>query len=572
MASNNTTILDICIEQFQKDNQFDLSGSDAFEVFVAAQLTNFSELSYDDLTSSIVDGGQDGGIDTFLILLDDNPINAEDDIDTDSIKASSTIHLFIIQSKIEKTFKEAALDKLIVSTPIIFDLDREISDLLQRFNEALVERILTFRLIWKMAIAKKAKLKVTFAYACKSNEVEVSAVFEDKQQQLVNVASEKLLGAEVNVELHSAKELFTRYQKSKPTQLVLRCKETPVSMQYQGDQVGYICLVGLNDYFAFLVDDEKNLREEIFESNVRHYQGEVDVNKAIQTTLIEDHANDFWWLNNGITVIASDVRQLSKDLTLDNVQIVNGLQTSYTIGKHYKSDKEDLRSVLVKVVKTTDKETTDKIISATNRQNPVSASVLRATDDLQRSIEVFFENHSYYYDRRKNFYKNQGKPAARIFSIQLAAQAIHAILNHEPAAARSKPTSLIKDNKSYGTIFKDSTPFEAILNSCLIVQIVSSFVRENLSGNDKAIGRNFSFHLALVVVTAAIGNAHYSASDLASVDLTKFDKSLIQKAFRRLVSLIQTYQIANADENIINISKSQKFVDELTSSLRVSPK
>ena len=95
-------------------------------------------------------------------------------------------------------------------------------------------------------------------------------------------------------------------------------------------------------YHSFLIDEDQNLRENIFENNIRHYQGDVDVNQMIQNTLINDYERDFWWLNNGITIIASNVGQFGKSLTLEDVQIVNGLQTSFTIGKYYQpKDKED---------------------------------------------------------------------------------------------------------------------------------------------------------------------------------------------------------------------------------------
>lgn len=77
-------------------------------------------------------------------------------------------------------------------------------------------------------------------------------------------------------------------------------------------------------------------------------------------------------------------------------------------------------------------------------QNPVSPTLLRATGTIQRDIELFFSNNGYYYDRRKNYYKNQGKPATKIFSIQYTAQAIRSIVDDDPHTARARPTSLLK--------------------------------------------------------------------------------------------------------------------------------
>ena len=43
----------------------------------------------------------------------------------------------------------------------------------------------------------------------------------------------------------------------------------------------------------------------IFESNVRDYQGNTDVNEGIAASLGTASSEDFWWLNNGVTVLAT---------------------------------------------------------------------------------------------------------------------------------------------------------------------------------------------------------------------------------------------------------------------------
>jgi hypothetical protein len=40
---------------------------------------------------------------------------------------------------------------------------------------------------------------------------------------------------------------------------------------------------------------------------------------------------DFWWLNNGITILATSATMVGKTLHLEDIQIVNGLQTTETI-------------------------------------------------------------------------------------------------------------------------------------------------------------------------------------------------------------------------------------------------
>lgn len=49
----------------------------------------------------------------------------------------------------------------------------------------------------------------------------------------------------------------------------------------------------------------------------------------------------------------------------------------------------------------------------------------------------------------KNYYKNQHKPRAQIFSINYLAQAIVSIIDSNPVKARSNPTILIKKDEDY---------------------------------------------------------------------------------------------------------------------------
>lgn len=108
----------------------------------------------------------------------------------------------------------------------------------------------------------------------------------------------------------------------------------------------------------------------------------------ILKTLDHHEPIDFWWLNNGITIISTGVIIVGKTMTIQNVQIVNGLQTSECIYRYFSSREiDDDRNVLIKVLTSQDKSICDCIIRATNNQTEVQAASLHATDKIQRDIE-----------------------------------------------------------------------------------------------------------------------------------------------------------------------------------------
>ena len=152
----------------------------------------------------------------------------------------------------------------------------------------------------------------------------------------------------------------------------------------------------LTDFYTFLQDDKSELAERIFDSNVRGYWKSTPVNRKIGETLRNPGAADFWMLNNGITMLAADITNdgYLQEKVVDP-QIVNGLQTSRQIFRYYKTGKElpvnDRRRLLVRIIKTGNKQIRDAVIRATNSQNPMPHEVLRATDDIHWQIETLFK-------------------------------------------------------------------------------------------------------------------------------------------------------------------------------------
>ena len=117
-------------------------------------------------------------------------------------------------------------------------------------------------------------------------------------------------------------------------------------------------------------------------------------------------------MNNGVTLLTEEASLVTnKELILKEPAIVNGLQTSNEIYQYYKRNPGALasenRTVLIRIIVPESEEIRDKIILATNNQTNIPKSSLRANDPIHWQIELFFKGRGMYYDRRKNYYKNQ---------------------------------------------------------------------------------------------------------------------------------------------------------------------
>ena len=131
---------------------------------------------------------------------------------------------------------------------------------------------------------------------------------------------------EVNVDFIDASHLMELINTQARQNFNLPLVENPIAA---GDRKDFVALVNLTHYYSFITDENGSLRKYIFESNVRDYQGHNNVNNEIHNTLSEDTTEDFWWLNNGVTILASDISQTTpRQLLITNPEIVNGLQTS----------------------------------------------------------------------------------------------------------------------------------------------------------------------------------------------------------------------------------------------------
>jgi len=564
---NNKIILNGCIDQFKNQNELTTTDSETFELFSLTQITKDYDLTFETIQDSVVDGAHDGGIDSIITIIDDFVPESFDDFEDIVFSKKTHVKIIITQCKKENSFKESALDKLITSIPELFDLAKSTDALLQRFNSSVVEKGIIAREGWRKCTIAGGKLEIIFNYCANSEIIEINTTFEQKATQLIILCQSIFVGAAVVYNNYSCHELLKLYQIQRNERLQISYKETPLSTSYNDNGIGYVGTVKLANYKFFLTDEEGKIREDLFESNIRHFQGAVDVNTKIKNSIEDISTEDFWWLNNGITIIASNPSLVGTTLSLDNVQIVNGLQTSYSIFLHHNGDHNDTRSVLVKVIINEDKKTIDHIIASTNSQNPVSPSLLRATDDIQRELELFYSNEGYFYDRRKNYYKNQGKPASRIFSIQTTAQIIESLLFNNPHSARSKPTSLIKDDTTYNRIFDQRRNYKVYLNSCLLNKKVIELWTSIEDKDKKNNLTNFKLHISKVVASYIFQKASLTASDIQALELDRVNEEIFSASSEFLLDCIRNYQAENQDANLINMAKTKSFTDYLVAKL-----
>jgi hypothetical protein len=491
-----------------------------FEVFCAEQLLKDFDLSYDEIEAGIVDGEHDGGIDSIYAFVNGELIT--EDFDTSPFKKDVRLELSIIQSKTSANYSEAAIDKLISITRNLLDLSKDLDHLTQ-YNEQVREKIKEFRAAYRSLAARFPHLSITYFLAGKRPNVPIPANFSAKADELADVARGHFENAAVTVEILGAAELMELARRQPKSVFELRCRKS------LSCDDGAIVLSKLSDFDSFLRNDDHTVRKSLFESNVRDFQGATEVNAAIRKTLEDGGTPDFWWLNNGVTILSSRISITGDVASIADPQIVNGLQTSTQIANYFDEPGHtaDDRSVMIKIVSSDDEEVRDKIIKATNSQNAVQPATLRATDKIQRDIEATLKGLGLFYDRRKNYYKNEGKPADRIVSIPLMSQALMSILLGRPDDARARPSSLIKDDKTYLELFSENLPIHIYSFAGVLIKKVESYLktRPTLTASDR---NNLRFYVATYVTWLLAGTVNPTADDISKIDPTEVSSALLE--------------------------------------------
>ncbi|MEZ8967354.1 AIPR family protein [Vibrio breoganii] len=553
MSKNDQILIDQIVKQEHGCNPYFPTEDAFFEFYTSSQLLRNYDLSYDEIEKGVCGTSLDGGADSVYLFVNDDLID-EDSLVAENYKRNAVIELIIIQSKNEKSFGEDAVMKLGRLSKNLLDLEFDHRDYKDRYNQTVLSKFELFKTTYFALLTKKPKLRIKYYYVSKG--IDVHPNVNRQIGDLIDDISAILTEAEVTFDTIGATKLLDIYRKKENEVFSLKLAETPLSSQGKV----FISLVKLKQYFEFITDDDGNIIRNIFEANVRDYQGRSNVNLDIKATLeTENSKEDFWWLNNGVTVLADDVSAPGgKELIVHNPEIVNGLQTSTELYRFFTSPQmhEDDRSLLVRVIVPEDDESRDKIIRATNSQTPIPKASLRATDAIHRDIEDYLKPRGLFYDRRKNFYKNEGKKPADIVSLPFLAQCVMAITMQKPDFARARPSTLLEDNASYDRLYNKTNDVKSYYISALIGKRIETYLKskDDMTTSDR---NNVKFYMAYTVAAFLTTNRFPGFKALSTVD----DKSITEDVIAHSYDIVATLYIELGGGD--KLAKGQDMINKL---------
>lgn len=220
----------------------------------------------------------------------------------------------------------------------------------------------------------------------------------------------------------------------------------------------------------------QNLREQLNSKKSKTY-------KAMENT-INNCPENFWFYNNGITIIADGLKEIEPDekgvskIQLIDFSIVNGAQTTSSLGLYLKEanskgDKKAIENlkkvfVLTRILQVSDEDMQRDIAIYNNTQNPITSRDMVANREEQKKLNAWLLDDDYpqiYVEIRRgakipgNFNK---AIAHRITTNEELAQIAYAAFFEAPFTAKDKKSALFNMdfnqteytlNKTYHDIF-----------------------------------------------------------------------------------------------------------------------
>lgn len=509
MSTNDVVLLGNKVEEIRKETS-DLLPSEQETFFFAQHALKEFSPSHDDLLSGIVDGEHDGGLDGMFVLINGNFIR--DDSSVAGMGRDASVVLRLMQIKNTTGFSESAIDKLIIHLPELLDYDRNEADLSNRYNSKVLEVSRRFLNVVSELSMPNIKFIVEFVSLRASDGPHPNVV--QKSRNLQSSLTDSFSLSECEVDFLDAADVIRATRQLAPSRKSLSLAENPISTE----RGGYVGVVSLPEYWNFISHQDSGLDTAIFDANVRDYELESSVNTDIQQTLdSKDEEIDFWWLNNGVTIVADDMQLRGKTLDLETPQVVNGLQTSYEIykqGSKFEGSLDPRQNVLVKIVAPQQEDAKDRIIRATNSQTTLGTSALRATDSVQRDIEDYLKDEGYFYERRKNHYRNSRVPLDRLISIEQMGQAVISVAVQVPHVARGEMLKIF-DNETYELAFNSKMDLSLYLKSIQIYRHCEAYLRNNETTRGEV--DNFVYHLSTIVAVALTRKTKPTIKDIANI-------------------------------------------------------
>lgn len=291
----------------------------------------------------------------------------------------------------------------------------------------------------------------------------------------------------------------------------------------------------------------------LLERNIRRYLGlhANRVNSAIHDTLVaDDKRADFYFYNNGITMICRKFRHNALQgenyqLKIEGMQIINGGQTCKTIQQTLNepalfANFSDVY-VLLRLYELADEDQdfVRDITYATNSQNSVDLRDLRSNDEVQQQLEIGISNLGFSYKRQRE----DTSSGSNTITAHIAAEATLAVWRRMPQQAKFRRKEHF--GKLYPTIFNHLQAAQVLL-AVLIFRMVENERKRPDDADPPTFLPYASHYLAMLIGDALMKNKGIKLSEIS------------HRNFSELSGYLQSQQTALYHQATVKVQEALK--------------
>lgn len=481
----NTHIREYSIEEFEKEI--------AFEHFINRCIVNKYSVDRFDPMDIMTDEGEKG-IDGVAIVVNDRIIMTVDELEY-AVKENADLEVkfVFIQSKTSDKFSGDEIGTFIYGVKAFFEEE----SMRPKTNDKMEKMIAIKDLIYQKSVDMVKNPELDLYYVCcgkwddnngLQNRIDIEIKPLIDSQNFSNVEFYKYDSDKISIAYKELKKKISR------TFLMERKISFP---GIEGAKQSFLGIVSCQQFISILKDNDGKMLTNIFEDNVRDFQGYNPVNNEIRNTINDtEDQKRFALLNNGITIVAKKVDVTGDNVEIYDYQIVNGCQTSYVLFDNRENIK-DGAYVIIKVIEVLSEKLSDRVIYTTNRQTEVKSEAFTSTKHFHKELQDYYNalvgEFGLYYERRSKQYDMQDNiKKTNVMSLATQTASYVATFLNEPQSTHRYYGELLNAYKN--RLYLDTDAPEPYYVAAYFNFFLDKLFRE---GKIEKKYRIFKFHLML---------------------------------------------------------------------------
>ncbi|MCI8544555.1 MAG: hypothetical protein HFH95_14840 [Lachnospiraceae bacterium] len=555
--------LDAHIASYELESEKDITK--VFEHFFNyLTVRNYTSRHFD--PSDISLGKGEVGIDGVAIIVNDILVTSMPQIE-ELFKLGETdisVSFVFVQSKTSETFESKEMSQFFAA----------VNDFLTDGKINMNEKAAEFRSICKYIIKHPTQLSknpdchLFYSFTGKDSEDKTRNALVEQE---IDTLKRKSVFDEVTFALYDAEKIIAACRairnSVKKTIDMVDCAVMP---KVHNINEAYIGIVKCKDFIRLITNDDGAILSNLFEDNVRYFQGHNIINAEIQATLRSpEKQEEFSVLNNGVTIVAREMRRTGNSFTLSGFQVINGCQTSFVLYEN-RSKLSEQSCIVLKIISTTDKNITDSIVKTTNRQTPVLNEAFETLRDFHKNLELAYASYDVknrlYYERRSKQYDSAEINKNKIISFPFQTSAYVAVFLGEPHSTHRYYGELLK---SYSKrIYNDRDILEQYCMASMYVYTVDTYLKHN---EQYSAYKKYKYHIALILRHFANANPlpdatskemkKYCSVLYAKISNDRWVQDSIRKACIIIKDIIDDGQVLSKGGN--DLTRTKEFTNKI---------